>query len=92
MSGPCLGQVNTGITISGAPDEQTPRRIVAEVPVTGGGSQSCLRLEEMKRGWSDGWGSTSPYGLHIASMRLVFTGGDLILPMVMSCACAKIAA
>jgi hypothetical protein len=46
--------------------------------VTGGGSQSCLRLEEMKRGWSDGGGSTSPYGLHIASMRLVFTGGDLI--------------
>ena len=36
-SGPCLGQVNTGIAIFEAPDEQTARRIVAGEPVTSGG-------------------------------------------------------
>ena len=37
VSGPCLGQVNTGIAIFEAPDEDTARRIVADEPVTGGG-------------------------------------------------------
>jgi uncharacterized protein YciI len=37
VSGPCLGQVNTGIAIFEAPDEQTARRIVADEPVTSGG-------------------------------------------------------
>jgi len=36
-AGPCLGQVNTGIAIFEAPDEQTARRIVADEPVTSGG-------------------------------------------------------
>ena len=37
VSGPCLGQVNTGIAIFEAPDEETARRIVAGEPVTSGG-------------------------------------------------------
>jgi len=37
VAGPCLGQVNTGIAIFEASDEQTARRIVAEEPVTSGG-------------------------------------------------------
>jgi uncharacterized protein YciI len=37
VSGPCLGQVNTGIAIFEAPDEDTARRIVAGEPVTSGG-------------------------------------------------------
>jgi hypothetical protein len=37
VSGPCLGQVNTGIAIFEAPDEQTARRIVVDEPVTSGG-------------------------------------------------------
>src|SRR5262249_58983730 len=37
VAGPCLGQVNTGIAIFEAPDEETARRIVADEPVTGGG-------------------------------------------------------
>ena len=36
-AGPCLGQVNTGIAIFEAPDEDTARRIVADEPVTSGG-------------------------------------------------------
>jgi len=36
VAGPCLGQVNTGIAIFEAPDEQTAR-IVASEPVTSGG-------------------------------------------------------
>lgn len=34
-AGPCLGQVNTGIAIFEAPDQETARRIVAGEPVTG---------------------------------------------------------
>ena len=30
VAGPCLGQVNTGIAIFAAPDENTARRIVAD--------------------------------------------------------------
>ena len=37
VAGPCLGQVNTGIAIFEAPDEDTARRIVAGEPVTSGG-------------------------------------------------------
>ena len=37
VAGPCLGQVNTGIAIFEAPDEQMARRIVAGEPVTSGG-------------------------------------------------------
>jgi uncharacterized protein YciI len=37
VAGPCLGQVNTGIAIFEAPDEDTARRIVADEPVTRGG-------------------------------------------------------
>lgn len=37
MAGPCLGQVNTGIMVFEAPDEQEARRIVASEPVTSGG-------------------------------------------------------
>ena len=37
VSGPCLGQVNTGIAIFEAPDEDTARRVVADEPVTSGG-------------------------------------------------------
>jgi uncharacterized protein YciI len=37
VAGPCLGQVNTGIAIFEAPDEETARRIVAGEPVTSGG-------------------------------------------------------
>jgi uncharacterized protein YciI len=37
VAGPCLGQVNTGIAIFEAPDEQAARRIVAGEPVTGSG-------------------------------------------------------
>jgi len=37
VSSPCLGQVNTGIAIFEAPDEETARRIVAGEPVTSGG-------------------------------------------------------
>jgi len=37
LAGPCLGQINTGIAIFEAPDEQTARRIVANEPVTSGG-------------------------------------------------------
>lgn len=37
VAGPCLGQVNTGIAIFEAPDEQTALRIVADEPVTSGG-------------------------------------------------------
>jgi uncharacterized protein YciI len=40
VAGPCLGQVNTGIAIFEAPDEQTARRIVASEPVTSGGYMS----------------------------------------------------
>ena len=37
VAGPCLGQVNTGIAIFEAPDEDTARRVVADEPVTSGG-------------------------------------------------------
>jgi uncharacterized protein YciI len=37
VSGPCLGQINTGIAIFEAPDEETAWRIVAGEPVTSGG-------------------------------------------------------
>ena len=37
VAGPCLGQVNTGIAIFEAPDEDTARGIVADEPVTSGG-------------------------------------------------------
>jgi hypothetical protein len=37
VAGPCLGQVNTGIAIFEAPDQDTARRIVAGEPVTSGG-------------------------------------------------------
>ena len=37
VAGPCLGQVNTGIAIFEASDEDTARRIVADEPVTSGG-------------------------------------------------------
>lgn len=37
VAGPCLGQVNTGIAIFEAPDEETARRLVADEPVTSGG-------------------------------------------------------
>jgi hypothetical protein len=37
LAGPCLGQVNTGIAIFEAPDEQAARRLVADEPVTCGG-------------------------------------------------------
>jgi uncharacterized protein YciI len=37
VAGPCLGQVNTGIAIFEAPDEEAARRIVAGEPVTSGG-------------------------------------------------------
>jgi len=40
VPGPCLGQVNTGIAIFEAPDEQSARRIVADEPVTSGGYMS----------------------------------------------------
>ncbi len=36
-AGPCLGQVNTGIAIFEAPDEETARRTVAGEPVTSAG-------------------------------------------------------
>ena len=36
-AGPCLGQVNTGIAIFEAPDEEAARRTVAGEPVTSGG-------------------------------------------------------
>ena len=36
-AGPCVGQVNTGLAIFEAPDEQTARRVVAGEPVTSGG-------------------------------------------------------
>jgi len=36
-AGPCLGQVNTGIAIFEAPDEDAARRIVAGEPVTSAG-------------------------------------------------------
>jgi uncharacterized protein YciI len=36
VAGPCLGQVNTGIAIFEAADEETARRIVADEPVTSG--------------------------------------------------------
>jgi uncharacterized protein YciI len=37
LAGPCLGQVNTGIAIFEAPDEEAARRVVADEPVTSGG-------------------------------------------------------
>ena len=37
VAGPCLGQVNTGLAIFEAPDQDTARRIVADEPVTSGG-------------------------------------------------------
>jgi hypothetical protein len=37
VAAPCLGQVNTGIAVFEAPDEETARRIVAGEPVTSGG-------------------------------------------------------
>ena len=37
VAGPCLGQVNTGIAIFEAPDEEAARRVVAYEPVTSGG-------------------------------------------------------
>ena len=37
VAGPCLGQVNTGIAIFEAPDEEAARRVVADEPVTSGG-------------------------------------------------------
>ena len=37
VAGPCLRQVNTGIAIFEAPDEQTARRLAADEPVTSGG-------------------------------------------------------
>ena len=37
VAGPCLGQVNTGMAIFEAPDEDTAQRIVADEPVTSGG-------------------------------------------------------
>jgi uncharacterized protein YciI len=36
-AGPCLGQVNTGIAIFEASDEQAAQRLVAGEPVTSGG-------------------------------------------------------
>jgi hypothetical protein len=36
-AGPCLGQVNTGIAIFEAPDQEAARRLVADEPVTSGG-------------------------------------------------------
>jgi len=36
-AGRCLGTVNTGIAIFGAPDEETARKIVTDEPVTRGG-------------------------------------------------------
>jgi uncharacterized protein YciI len=36
-AGPCLGQVNTGIAIFEAVDEEAARRVVADEPVTSGG-------------------------------------------------------
>jgi uncharacterized protein YciI len=37
VAGPCLGQVNTGIAIFEAPDENAARLVVADEPVTSGG-------------------------------------------------------
>ncbi|MEU3090754.1 YciI family protein [Streptomyces massasporeus] len=37
MAGPCLGQVNTGIALFEAPDDEAARRVVADEPVTSGG-------------------------------------------------------
>ena len=37
VSGPCLGQVNTGIAIFEAAGAEAARRIVADEPVTSGG-------------------------------------------------------
>ncbi|MGO9179756.1 MAG: YciI family protein [Candidatus Limnocylindrales bacterium] len=37
LAGPTLGNVNTGITIIEAPDEETARQIMAEDPVIAGG-------------------------------------------------------
>jgi uncharacterized protein YciI len=37
VAGPCLGQVNTGIAIVEASDEEAARRLVAGEPVTSGG-------------------------------------------------------
>ncbi len=36
-AGPCLGQVNTGIAIFDAADQETTRRLVAGEPVTSAG-------------------------------------------------------
>jgi phage terminase large subunit-like protein len=51
VAGPCLGQVNTGIAIFEAPDEQTARRIVASEPVTSGrtGSACCAAVTGGRR-------------------------------------------
>jgi uncharacterized protein YciI len=37
MAGPTLGEVNTGIAVIEAPDEQTARRIMEEDPAIAGG-------------------------------------------------------
>ena len=37
VAGPCLGQVNAGIAIFEAADEETAQRVVADEPVTSGG-------------------------------------------------------
>jgi uncharacterized protein YciI len=49
VSGPCLGQVNTGIAIFEASNEQTARGLVAEEPVTSGG---YMRGDRGRTGWA----------------------------------------